>query len=457
MVNEIVICADGSCLLVCGSDGVALCDFFTRTWQAVPFPSLKNPKWLGSNHVVALTPDNLHLILINRNTDEIMKIPIGDPETISFIDTYNNWQLLIQKSETISIFAFDSETANFTFIKALPFTSKSKLKQAAYFKETLFTLDKSGNLLINNQPKSGCYESFLVLSTGHLLLSRAAGSALLLKDDQEIELNFSPLAVLPFTNCLTTLISDSLNFSLQSQLQSKFLLPDLFLASKDSKILQNWEGDVLFPLALDYTLLGSLGNPELLGSLQTSVTDELVLCKAILSLTRKIEVHEASNKLFPHLPKISPSAICQKIQLDDKLNFLPYLAKSYFENESERRDSIISILDQLFSKRSYYDRIEKVKEFLSAFAGLEDLFEKTLHNKIKTLWKSGRLFKAYELIKFTEINIELNEDEIEHDNIGDYLELDAAVSDVNPNDFRSWLQQTQSLPKTVDILNNLFP
>lgn len=441
-------------MIVCGADGVALCDFFGRTWQAVSFPSLKHPKWLGSNHVVALTPDNLHLILIDRKSDEIMKIPIGEPETIRFIDTYNNWQLLIQKSETISIFAFNSETASFTFIKALPFSSKIQLKQTVYFKEALFTLDKSGNFLINNQPKSGCFESFLVLSTGHLLLSRASLSTILLKDEQEIDLNFSPLAVLPFTNCLTALISDSLNFSLHSQLQSKFLLPDLFLSSKDPKTLKIWGEDALFPLALEYILLGALGNSELLDLLQTVVIDEIVFCRAIVSLARKIEVHEASSQLFFHLPQFSPLKICQKIPLSDKLNFLPYLAKSYFENEKERKECIISILDELFSKRRFYDQIGKVKEFLSAFVGLEDLFDSTLQSKIQNLWKSGRLFKAYELIKFTELEAALIE--VESD-INSYLKLDSTVSDVNPIDFRAWLQQTQSLPETVQLINNFFP
>jgi hypothetical protein len=403
--------------------------------------------------VVALTPDNFHLILINRKTDEIMEIPIGEPETIRFIDTYNNWQLLIRKSETISIFAFDSETTNFTFIKSLPFSSKSKLKQASYFNEILFTLDESGNFLINNQPKYGYFDSFLVLSTGHLLLSRVSGSAQLLKDDQEFELNFSPLTVLPFTNCLTTLNFDSLNFSLCSQLQSKFLLPDLFLSSKDPKILEIWGEDPLFPLALEYILLGSLGQADIIKLLQNNVSDEIVFCKAIVSLTRKIEAHEASNRLFLHLPQFSPLKICQKISLSDKLNFLPYLAKSYFENESERKDSIISILDELFSKRSYHDQLRKVKEFLSAFVGLEYLFENALQNKIRSLWKSGRLFKAYELTKFTESEPTL--DEIESD-VRSYLKLDSAVSNVDPLDFLSWIQQTQSLPKTLGLLNTLY-
>lgn len=444
---------DGSCLLVCGSLGVAFCDFFSRTWHAVPFPSLKHPKWLGSSHVVALTPDSLQLILINRKSDDIMTIPIVQPEEIRFIDTYNNWQLLIQKSDAISIFAFDSETTNLTLIKTVPFTAKTNLKQAAYFKETLFILDENGKFLINDKSKSGNYESFLVLSTGHLLLVRTdSNGSVLLKDDQEIELGFSPWAVLPFTNCFTVLTCEFLNFSLNSQISSKFLLPELFLSSKDPKILEFWFDDPLFPLALEYILLGALGKFEILELLSNTVTDKVTLSKAIVSLTRKIEVQEASKQLFPHLLQFQPLKIIQTLSLTDNLNFLPYLAKSY--SEPERKDAIISILDEMFSKRRYHDKIRKVKEFLSAFDELEDLFESVLQNKIEKLWKSGRLIKAFELSKFTGREIKFTD--VFDDSLKEYLRLDSAVSKVDLREFRSWLE-TQSLSKSIDLLNTLFP
>lgn len=439
--------------MVCGEECVAFCDFFSRTWQAIYFPTLKYPKWLGNNHVVALTPDNSQLILIKRYTNEIMKIPIEDPETIRFIDTYNNQQLLIQKSETISIFAFDSETANFTFVKTLPFTSKTEIKQAAFFNETIYTLDKSGNFLFGSQSKSGCYESFVVLSTGQILLVNSAGSLLFQNDQQDTELNFTPLAVLPFTNCFTVLTCESLNFSLHSRIQSKFLLPELFLilTSQSPKILESWFEDPLFPLALEYILLGSLGKPEILATLQTIVKNEIVFAKAIVSLTRKIEEHEATSRLFAHLPQFTPLKICQLIPFDDKLNFLSYLAKAHSVNKCQ--EAIISILDELFSKRKYHDRIEKIKEFLSAFAGLEEVFSNVLRNKITRLWKSGRLLKAYELSKFTQIT--LTDDDGDDDALV-YFKLDAAVSNVNIADFRSWLH-AQSLPKTERLVNNLLP
>lgn len=449
-VSNVQVSADGSCLLVCGSDGVALCDFFMRNWQTVPFPALLHPKWLGNSHVVALTPDNQQLILINRKTDVIMRIPIDSPGAIRFIDTYNIWQLLIQKSETILIFAFDEKSTSFTFIKTIPFASKSNLKQAAHFKDTLFTLDQSGTFQINNQPKSGYFESFLVISTGHVLLTKPNG-AVLFNDAHKIDLNFSPLAVLPFTNCLTVLSAeDSSNFSLHSQIQSKFLLPELFLSSKDPKLLQLWSEDPLYPLALEYILLASLGKPEILSLLQTDF-NENILPRAIVTLTRKIEVSEASEHLFSLW---SPLKICKSLPLNDNLNFLPYLAKSHVSGE--RTEAILFVLEDLFSRRSYHCRIGKVREFLSAFSGLEDLFESALQTKIRNLWKSGRLIKAFELSQHSAEKLIVFDDVEDEDTIKDYLILDAAVSKTQFTEFRSWLT-THSLPKTAALLNTLFP
>ena len=527
-VEDVCVSLDGSCLLVIGENGVALCDFLIRNWRTLPNPKLIYPKWIGSGHVVALTPDRQQLILISRKNSHktqfqgIMKIILDfPPETIKFIDTYNNWQILIQHQDKVSIFAFDSSAIDFKlkFMKSFNYPhdyhginddntidshinndndNDKLIKQAAMFQERLFVLDSIGNLWIylnDGQSVTKIFkdcESFLVLSTGHLLIltnnissGDNASSIILLKEEiiTPIYGMKSPLGILPFINCFTALFTDDLNFSLNTQIQSQFLLPDLFLAESQAKtdrlidsksnILLEWSEDPLYPLALEYVILKFLKIPkyhhllEVIDEIHTNNIDKklnLIMSRALVGLVRKIEVIEASQ-LFKYLPNFSPSQITENLlnskSLEESFNFLPYLAKSYFESHNEREESIKLILSLIFSHRKYFPRISKVKEYLSAFVDLEKLFQMTLCSKIQELWKSGRVFKAFQLIKQAEnLNIKYNhiEDldlnliENENDSVVNIMRLD--LLNDNGTDFRIWLL-AHNLTETVHCVDRI--
>ena len=459
--------------MVSGEFGEALCDFLMRIWKSLPFPRLVHSKWLGSNHVVSLTTDNQQLVLISRDrllfSDGIMRIPLeGKESKIKFIDTYNNWQLLLQIDEEIHIFAFDPETKGLTFVRKFSNIQKS-LKQAAFVKENLVTLTTENYLQINNCiPIDNC-ESFLILSTGNLLLKKHDG-LILFKDQQEISIEGikGPItAVLPFANCFTLLHSDELNFSLNSPLQSRFLLPELIETGMKEEILKEWMEDPLYPLALEYILLKSLGKAAQLIDLNHmhdgSAHKQLLFSRVLVQLTRKIEVHQASHQLFNHLPSFSPDQITKIILksklIQDCLNFLPYLAKSYFESVANRKDSILLILDALFTGRRWHTRIRKVREYLSAFADLENLFDSALQGKIQSLWQSGRLIKAHSLIVSAnfEDNVRLTDIDDGNENEDIYLlhtRIDAISCPKLIPELRTFLE-TRHFTKCIHLLDRL--
>lgn len=460
-VTNVQVSVEGTCLLVCGDSGIAFCDFLKRSWQPISsFQSLINPKWLGDSHVVALTPGpHPQLILISRKSAELLAIPVPEPQAISFIDTYNNWQLLIQTPTKMDIYAFEGDNScNFTFVKAIPLEQTDCLKQAAFFKDALYSLDTIGKLTTGSFVLCEDCESFLVLSTGHLLIHLHNQTSCLyhVDDCKMVPIGQSPLAVLPFTNCFTTLTSADLpaNFSLNSALQSKFLLPVLFANSIDQESLllkASALNDPLYPLALEYILLESLGKAEYLAVLDRvhSKDHMLIMSKAIVGLTRKIEAHEASQKLFQHLPSFSPLFITKSLPLSDLLIFLPYLAKSYFENVEERKEAIVLVLDSLFSKRRFYGHIGKVKEYLSAFADLDDLFTTVVKTKIESLWQSGRVFKAYELMSMSFADIDSLELPNSFDENNPVSRIDSLISSQTHQtheSFYSWLK-TRMAPK----------
>ena len=445
---------DGSCLLVCGSIGVAFCDFSTRNWKSLPFDTLLHPRWLGNSHVVALTPDNQQLLLIDRNA-EIMKIPVEDSSNIKFIDTYNNWQLILQISGEIVILGFNHESISFTIVTRIPFESDSPLIQAAFLKDKLFTLNCDGTFLVNAGPKlEGC-ESFLVLFTGHFLIQRSNGAPVLWKDDDDIgqmrpmEIPSSQriLAVLPFTNCLTLLHSDCPHFSLHDPIQSRFILPDLVAIEPNETFMLGWKDDPLYQMALEYVLLKCLNNKDSLQFLERLHQSNVrVFSLAIVSLTRKIEFSEASQDLFAHLSTFTPLLIAKTIELDDALNFLPFLAKSYDENVKERGDAILFILDALFTGiRSYRGRIRKIRAYLSAFPGLEELIVSAGKSKIAKLWQSGRLIKAFELLNA--LGIEGEFAEISTEKL-EYFKVEKAITPEMVPPFFEWLE-TRGHPETV--------
>ena len=446
LVQNVQVSADGSCLLVCGQTGVSFCDFFSRTWHNLSFKSLLFPKWLGNDHVIALTPDTKELILISR-TNETLKITIQNSDQIQFIDTYNNWQLIIQKNDEIQIFAFDSESKRFALCDPLnTFSCSSQLIQAAYFKGNLFLINKEEDFIVNNEIKENKCKHFLVLSSGHLLLVK--GDFVCLWKDEEIHsIKNRPISVLPFLNCLTTLHLDeeAPSFSLSMTIKSKFLLSDLFFASSPAaesvRLLLQWSQDPLYQLALEYILLKSIGKPEILDLIDSfhaekTKTLEITFSKALVPLTRKVDVDAASQKLFPHLRSFSPTrlvqTLCESKSFDDVINFLPYLAKS------RDKDAIVLILEMMLNRAiQFNDQIGKVKEFLSAFEGLEDLFKKTINRKIETLWNNNRQLKAYSLMKYTDsenLNLNFNVRSSE-----DYFQIEAALYPELVSKFKSWL------------------
>ena len=436
-------------MLVCGSVGVAFCDFAMRNWKPLPFETLLHPKWLGSSHVVALTPDNHQLLLIDRRSAEIMKIPVEDAASIKFIDTYNNWQLLLQSKQEILILGF--EPISFTIVKRIAFESDAPLRQAAFLKEKLFTLNCHGEFRVNNNDETklvGC-ESFVVLYSGHFLIQKSHGAPVLWKDGriEEIEILESQriLAVLPFTNCLTLLHSDCPQFSLNDQVQSRFLLPELFTAEPSESFLQAWKDDPLYQMALEYVLLKCINNKELLERLEKAhQMNHRVLSLALVSLTRKIEVTEASHQLFAHFVTFTPLFITKKVPLDDALNFLPFLAKSY---DPGHDDAILSVLDALFSGiRRYRKRIRKIKEYLAAFKELEVLIETFSKSKIERLWRSGRLIKAFDLITTLGIEPDFILD-IPTDKL-DYFKVERVIAPEMEASFFAWLE-TRGHPESV--------
>jgi hypothetical protein len=174
-------------------------------------------------------------------------------------------------------------------------------------------------------------------------------------------------------------------------------------------------------------------------------SNRLTMCRAVVSLTRKIEAHEASQKLFLHLPSFSPLLIAKTLPLLDLLNFLPYLAKSYFENVSERKESIVLVLELLFSSRRFLGHVETVKEYLSAFSDLQELFMATLESKIEALWRSGRVFKAFELTRFVDINV-LKLTESFDVNKQEYRIDSLLSSEQTRESFHLWLK-TRMIPK----------
>lgn len=384
-----------------------------------------------------------------------MKIPIEEAKDVIFIDTYNNWQILLQTKEKVFIYAFDRETTSLTLRKTFNFKFSYPLKQAAHLKDSFFTLNHMGEFQVNNETKQEKCESFLVLASGHFLLIKS-DRLILLNDGNETEIKLKrPIAVLPFVNCLTVLHLDEKtpNFSLNAPVQSKFLLPDLFFASPiDSacNLLSNWIEDPLYQLALEYILLGSLGKQNLLKALdETHRTNHFkMFSSAIISLTRKIEVHEASQKLFQYLPSFTPLFVVKSLKnsVAEIINFLPYLAKSYFESVDERKEAIALILEVIFNRaKPCGDLIRKVKEYLTAFSDLEALFEETIKVKIESLWKSGRLIKAFSLMKYS------NCTEWKFLTIPDskYARIEIALFPDLVPEFRAWLATTQSNPKTV--------
>lgn len=399
--------------------------------------------------MVALTPDTRDLILISDDDDvEIMKIPVKDPQNILFIDTYNNWQLLLQTEEEISIYAFNNETISFTFYKTIPVpspTNRPPLKQMAYLKENIFTLNHLGEFLINNERKLKGVEAFLVLASGHILLARN-DKLLLFKDEEnihEIKVN-RPIAVFSLVNCLPVFHFDpdsQLNFSLSTPLQSRFLLSDLFFASGSCELLVQWAEDPLYPLALEYVLLGSLGNGAILKSLEESHQDKTVLfSKAIVSLTRKIEVNDATTKLFKYFKVFTPKSIvntfCNNELFDHLINFLPYLAKS------DHKEEIITVLELIFTRiNRFSDQIEKVKEYLNAFEGLSGLFDETIRRKIESLWTTNRPLKAYKLMKYYTSDISLPEISIE----SDYYRIESVLLHDLVTEFEVWFQGRKTL------------
>jgi len=420
--------------------------------------------------VVALIPGTL--ILISREEgNSIMKIPVEHPDRIKFIDTYNNWQLIIQNDQEITIFAFDCQEVKFTLLHKIPLKNDhQRIKQAAFLKESLFFLTLQGSLnSIKAQGDAetcvlsiGC-ESFLVLSTGHFLIFKLEG-IFLLKDSKEWPIkslidHSKPLAALPFSNCLTLLTTEQENFNISAPLQSHFLLPDLFMACLDAQLLLlEWKDDPMYPLALEYILLESCGKEDLLAALDQFHTQDtqlaLIFSQALVSICRKIEPHTASQQLFALLPSFSPGRVvetlCTSKKGDDFINFLPYLAKSYFEDVDERKNSITTLLLAIFARRSLYTRIGKVKEYLSGFADLQQVFETALNSKLTHLWTSGRLFKAFALLEaasYLSETIEF-EDSIKEEVVL-VLRLDAlSCSEEEKASFRDWLA---SRPDLVNI------
>lgn len=401
--------------------------------------------------MIALTSDHQQLILIPRDGGDIMKIPVEEAPNIKFIDFYNNWQLLLQIEKEIIVLGFDIETVSFTQVKRIPFETYVPLKQAAYLKENIFTLNKYGTFLVNNEPEMEECESFLVLSTGHFLITKSRGTPVLWIHGQihpiDILSSQRLLGVLPFKNCFTLLLSENSSFSLHDAVQSRFLLPDLFAIKADETILRGWKDDPLYQLALEYVLLKILGNKSALKCIDRShQTDTKAFSMAIVSLSRKIEFHEVSQKLFIHLPTFTPLFITKNINIDAALIFLPYLAKSYFENVDERKDAISLILDGLFTGiRCYRKQIRKIKEYLAAFSDLEELFLSTGKSKIESLWQSGRLIKAFDLLDTLEIEVDLRE--IILDKLP-YFKVDKAIAPELVPPFLEWLR-TRGHPEMV--------
>ena len=380
-----------------------------------------------------------------------MKIPVEEASSIKFIDSYNNWQLLLQIPTEIIVMGFSNETMSFTLFKRIPFKSEVPLKQAAFFKDKLFTLNQEGAFLANNEPIMENCESFLVLSTGHFFITKSHDVPILWREDQIHSIEILPsqriLGVLPFTNCLTLLLSESINFSLHDPVQSRFLLPDLFAINPDETLLPAWEGDPLYQLALEYVLLKCLNNKDALECLdQLHSSNPRAFSLAIASLTRKVEFHEASQQLFAHLPTFTPLFVAKNIELDDSLIFLPYLAKSYFENVVERKEAITFILKGLFDGvRSYRGQIRKIRAYLSAFADLEELVLSSGKRKILSLWSSGRLLKAFDLL--TLLGIEGVVSEIPSDKL-DYFKVEKAIAPELVLPFLDWLA-TRGHPESV--------
>jgi hypothetical protein len=500
-VDDIQVSADGSCLFVSGFEGAAFCDFIKRSWNRQPLPDqVIQSKWLGNDHVVALLPGAL--VLISRHSHVVMKIPVESPEQIKFIDTYNTWQLIIQNDKGISVFAFDCEDFKFTLRQSISFAVEDALKQAVQVGESIFILSHTGTLAVleNSMPLPLCEScvSFIVLSTGHFLVMKQNGSLALLKDSCEISLmeGCAPLlAALPFSNCFTLLLQEHENFNILVPLQSRFLLPDLFRSGGDVDVLSVWIEDPMYPLALEYILLdcsnGAL--PALDQMHRKSRKLARIFARALVSISRKMEVHQVSQNIFHFLPSFSPDAVVQillekPLNDEDKstedsinysnvdnnyysnedndnllINFLPYLAKSYFEEVNDRKDSITTLLLAIFSHRRMYNRVGTVREYLAAFADLKGLFESTLHDKITSLWNSGRKLKAFLLLEAsTDNEPDIGEliDRIpcfvdDSDDVNELvLKLDVlACSDRNVFDkFRAWLI-TRQMNRTLQQLD----
>ncbi|NBO25165.1 MAG: hypothetical protein EBU93_08060, partial [Chlamydiae bacterium] len=294
-------------------------------------------------------------------------------------------------------------------------------------------------------------ESFVVLPTGHFLIKKInINQSIVWKRDHPPQiLDSNPLAVLPFTNCMTllSLNTDCRNFSLSSPIQSKFLLPNLF--EGDPEIIDKWIEDPLFPTAMEFILLAGSKNPDIFKVLKVHMSDDprlqAIVSRSVASISRKIEIDEAINSLFVHFSSIT---VLSHLRMNETINFLPFLAKAFdITGKDEFLDTIKRALNELFSKRKNYPHITRIQEYFEAFNRSGDLFNECLREKVQSLWTSGRVFKALELIQETGIEVEAekylfinNDDQV----FLKCMALDEMISPIDSNTFHSWLKAHSS-------------
>ena len=179
------------------------------------------------------------------------------------------------------------------------------LKQTAFLKEKLFTLNCQGEFRVNDNDETkleGC-ESFVVLYSGHFLIQKSHGAPVILERRTY------------WGNWNSWITADPRRFAIYKLSHTAaFWLPTLFPKWSGAKSISFYRAVRSWALWIllaglerwsctkwlwEYVLLKCINNKELLERLEKAhQMNPRVLSLALVSLTRKIEVTEASHRLF---------------------------------------------------------------------------------------------------------------------------------------------------------------
>ena len=375
----------------------AICDFSRRVWRQIPINFVKFIKFLGDDFMV-ISDGTSGLFLIATETLELRPalIPIqGAIEDIRFVDTFGGSQLIVQLASALHAFQFTVNDSNkqIHFSIILSVNWELELKQAALLNDRLLMQTENQLQILAGNRVISCFDSsqFIIVAGEFIcIFNETKRSWSLIWENREFLLEVEAFhGVYSQLAGFVALSLPSSSFSLTNEPpSSSFLLSKLYHLTGQMRLLDTIQSTPLHGICLEYLILECADEPELLRAMDDYFAESRDFARALIHVARKVELHDAS-RMFAHFYACSPLKIVQRSDVEDGIKFLPYLAKSYFEDFESRKEAISLILSRflptLKTSSDYQRRLAEIVSFLGAFADVKQVLQESIDAELKRL------------------------------------------------------------------------